>query len=604
MKKISILIVALLPLLHLSAQDTTYNSYNESVYVQGDFKPVIEKSFKLSFAPSITDTTETMKHSFSYGITPQRITSVFMPARLAPTKITDRPQRLYNNYMRLGMGNYWSPLADLYYHSTQSKNLNYGARLYHESSWGKIGKAADPDSLPSPTYYGRNHFSNTGLSLFGKYILKNNHQFCADLDYSNDYSMFYGFSDSTLFAANGLLHDSLNSKDYGMSYNDVKLRLGAKSLNTDLNKFGYEANAALGNMWGRYGMSELYGNVDGTVHYGFPFLKQSKGIAYLHLGWQGWSSRFTPSYGKDSVWQMPYLYAPAATASYLDTTYASGRQILRANPYVDFLFHRFQVHAGAKLDFDKFSYVDSLRFCPFLDVILSTNFMDDALNISLGAVGDLDANDWNAIRLVNPYVMPNAEERATKHWDFFGHMRLTFSKKLELNARVQLSQIKDDLNFKLNRDYQLHNVYMTDYVTYTQATVGANLTFVNDEASSIDLGGHYYGYVTSDTDPLLYRPNWDASLKLNINYKDKVRMHLEGLLIGKMTGDMNLTSSENDILPMRTGVSAEVEYLHTRALSFFAKFDNILCQRYFLWSNYPSQRINVMLGLTYTIPTR
>lgn len=604
MKKISILILSLLPLLHLSAQDTTYNSYNESVYVQGDFRPVIEKSFKLSVAPSITDTTETMKHSFSYSITPQRITSVFMPARLGYVKITDRQQRLYNNYMRLGMGNYWSPLADLYYHSTQSKALNYGVRLFHQSSWGKIGKAAHPDSLPSPSCYGRNHFSNTGLSLFGKYILKGNHQFCADLDYSNDYSMFYGFSDSTLFVTNALLHDSLNSKDYGMTYNDLKVRLGAKSLNTDLNKFGYDANASLGNMWGRYGMSELYGSVDGTVHYGFPFLKQSKGIAYLRLGWQGWNSRFTPSFSQDSVWQMPYLNSLVPAAPYQDTTFASGRQILRANPYIDFLFRRFQVHAGAKLDFDRFSYVDSLRFCPFPDVIISTKFMDDALNISLGATGDLDANDWNAIRLVNPYVMPNAEERATKHWDLFGHMRLSFSKKLELNAHLQLSQIKDELNFKLCPDYLLHNVFMTDYVTFTQATVGANLTFVNDEAISLDLGGHYYGYVVSGGNPLLYHPNWDASLKVNVNYKDKVRLRLEGLLLGKMLGDMNALSAENDVLPMRAGVCAEVEYLHTRALSFFAKFDNILCQRYFYWSNYPSQRINVMLGLTYTIPTR
>lgn len=588
----------------LAQRDTTRSSYNESVYVQGDFKPVIEKSFKLNVAPSIVDTAETMKHSFTYGITPQRITSIFNPSRLGYVKISEPPQRLYNNYIRLGMGNYWTPMADLYYNSTRSKTLNYGARLYHQSSWGKIGKAADPDSLPSPSFYGKNHFSTTDLSLFGKYILKQNHQFSADFDYANDYNMYYGFSDSTLFARTAGVHDSLDKALYGIVYNDVNFRVGAKSLNTDLNKFGYDANVSVGNLWGRYGMSELNYSLDGTVHYGFPFLKQSKGIAYLRLGFDGWNTRSTPKYSEDSVWQMPYQYMPivANTYSYLDTTYSASRYILRANPYIDFIFRRFQVHAGVKLDFDKFSYVDSLRFCPFPEVILTTNFMDDALNISFGLTGDLEANDWNRIRLINPYVAPFALERATKHWDVYGHMRLTFSKKLELNVRAQLSQIKDDLNFALDTTYQLSNVFQTDFVTYTRAMLGADFTFVNDEMISLTLGGHYYGYI-SDED-LRYRPNWDASIKANINYKDKVRAHLEGLLLGRMTGEWNDVNQENDVLPIRTGLNLEVEYLHTRALSFFVKLDNILCQRYFYWSNYPSQRLNAMLGLTYTIPTK
>lgn len=614
-------ILALVPLAQSVAQvDTTKASYNESVYVQGDFKPVIEQSFKLNVNPTVVDTVEPMKHTFGYSITPQRVTSVFSPARLGYVKITEPPQRLYNNYLRLGFGNYWTPMADLYYHSTRSKNLNYGARLFHQSSWGRIGKEAD---TVSPAYYGPNHFSATDLSLFGKYILKENVQFSSDLDYSHDNTMFYGFSDSTLNAHCGtaavpFTHDSVSPSLYGMVYNFLGWKAGAKSLNTDVNKLGYEANLGLNNLWGRYGMSELNLNLAAAAHYGFPLLKEHKGIAYLRFVWQGYSFHYNPQYADDGTLSLPY-YNTVATADTVEHT----RNIVSVNPYLDFIFKRFQVHAGVMPAWDGFSGPD-VRFHLFPDVIVSTSFMDDALNISLGFVGGIEANSWNAIRLVNPYVMWNAtplvspyampavREVATKHWDTYAHMRLTFSKKLELNVRGQLNILTEDLLFRPNRSqYPLGNVFETYYGNYIRATIGADLTFVNDEMLSAELGGNIYGYKHHvENYPLLYLPKFDVHLTANVNYKDKVIAHLQTLLIGPMAGDCvydNTTPSfyaVSDTLPMRIGLALEVEYLHTRALSFFVRFDNILCQRYFYWSNYPSQRLSAMLGITYTIPTK
>lgn len=586
MKRISIILLALLPLGQIMAQvDTSVSSYNESVYVQGDFKPVIEKSVKLNVAPGITDTTEVHKPSFTYGITPHRITSIFSPARLQYVKISEPRPKLYNNYVRFGAG---LPvlMGDVYYNSTHSKNLNYGARLFHESLWDKI-----PMFRTMPDY-GSNYTSSTSLSLFGKYILKNNIQLSTDLDYSHDYSMYYGFNDSVLLADMGLDRDDIKRKQYGMAYDRLAWHGGIKNLNTDVNKLGYEANFDLANLWGRYGMSEFNLNLDGAIHYGFPFLLQSKGIAYLRFDWNGYRTHYTPKTNDDNSIYLPLGYNSTLP---IPDTMRDGRHILNLNPYIDFIFRRFQVHAGLNLGFDRFSYVDSLRFCPSPDVVISTSFMDDAMNISLGATGGLEANDWNKIRLVNPFVEPASLERATKHWDLYGHLRFTFSKKLELNARVELSQIKDDLNFRLNHNkYLLHNVFSTDYVTYTRAKIGADLTFVNDEMISLTLGGNYYGYI-ADYD-LLYRPNFDASLTANVNYKDKVLVHLQGLVLGKMKGDV--VGSEVTTLPLRAGLNLEVEYLLNATNSLFVSFDNILCQRYFYWCNYPSQSINFMVGFT------
>lgn len=602
-------IIMALPLSQILAQNDS-STYNESVIVVGDYKAVLDKSFKINVAPVITDTTETLQHDFSYNITPQRLTAIFSPARLAYVKITEPPQRLYNNYIRLGMGNYWTPMADIYYHSTRNKNLAYGARLYHLSSWGKIGSKID--SIASPDYYGPNHFATTDLSLFGKYILKDNIQLSTDIDFNRDYSMFYGFSDSTLRATMRSPRDSISLNQYGMAYNNFMWRVGAKNLNTDVNKLGYDANVGINSLGARYGMNEFTLNVDGTVHYGFPMFQKSKGIAYFRFDWDGFKSNYSPEYNTDGT-----LYLPLGHVATTADTFAATRNVVIANPYIDFIFHRFQVHAGITTSWDGFTNSDTADFYFFPDVMMSTTLFNDAMNISFGVTSNVKANSWNDIRLINPYVEPNAEERATKEHNVFCRVRFTFSKKLELNAQAAINQYDDALMFRPDHTkYSLHNVFAATYVDYSQATIGANLTFVNDEMINMQIGGNlYHNFVKGESQPpILYSPNFDAHLTANVNYKDKVLVHLQGLLLGKEFADYELVNPGVtlanpvervcDTLPMRFGVNVEVEYIHTRALSFFAKFDNILCQRYFYWANYPSQRINVMLGLTYTIPTK
>ena len=79
-------------------------------------------------------------------------------------------------------------------------------------------------------------------------------------------------------------------------------------------------------------------------------------------------------------------------------------------------------------------------------------------------------------------------------------------------------------------------------------------------------------------------------------------------MIGKVKGSQTVTNADGSVevetLPLRYGISAELEYRHNRALSFFIKADNLAYQRYYLWSNYPSQRITFLAGLTYTILTK
>ena len=570
------IIISAMALAFTMANAQQEDTYNESVLVKGSFRPVIEQAEKQNFPAVITDTMERIDHTFQYTISPSRLKALYEPARIKAARIIGEPAtKLYNNYLRVGMGNYWSPLADLYWSSTRDPKKTYGVRINHRSSWG---------SLPD---YGKNHFGLTGITLFGKYIVADKLQLSAAANYEHDHNLYYGFTDDTLQSILGKTRDDISLGDYRAKYNVASLNLGVRNMELDGYELGYNANLRLSDLWASWGQNEFNLNLNGDVHYGFMPLRGLMGVAYLHAEWDGYTHRFRPD------GEMPLGYFPTPVTD----TIRGSRNIVKLNPYVDFMYEGLLFHAGFTAGWDAFTASDSVTFRFFPDVVVSKHFLNNTLVLSLGATGGFSANNWDVIRKVNPYVGPGAEQRATRHYDFVGHARWTISKKLEANAEVSYSLLQDDLSFTLDTNYLLGNVFRTSYVNDNRLTVGASIAFVNDEMITLRAAGHYYHYtVTGDDSVLLYRPDWDFILSADVNYNDKWLFHLEGQLLGQMDGDLGET------LPMRYGINAEVEYRHNRALSFFLKMDNLAFQRYKLWTNSPSQRGLFILGLTYTIP--
>lgn len=647
-KYVFVLALAWMPLM-LNAQQRDSAVYNESVVVTGEYNPVLDNSLlKLNVAPHITDTNMNLQHKFEYNIAPRRLTSIFQPTRIKAAKIIGEPTtRLYNTYFRVGFGNYRSGLLDAFYNSTRAARLSYGARLHHYGSWGTLGHKPSDGSLYPSNYWGTAQAADSWLEGFVNYILKDNAELSSTVNYENDYNLFYGFSDSTLnaYGVNWLgkttyNRDSISKKDYTTMYNVLTWTGGIRSLNTDVNQLGYDVSLLLSHLWGHPAMSEFRMALDGTVHYGFPILKDYKGIAALQMVWEHYGER----YGQDNVnpdpelmplgFSMPVIPASQAFCfGNVADTDRWNKDILTLHPYVDFLFRDFKFHVGARGVVDAFSVSDDYagfvniynisatplqphltanKFHLFPDVAVNKNFMNGAMSLSAGLTGGVDANSWNTIRQMNPYVAPNQQTSASRHFDAFAHVRFDFSKKLGMNLNVKYSWKNDAPAFRLHPYYHLNNVYEVCYVDFSQLTLGGNFAFVNDEMLQVEVGGNYYSYasIREGNGPAYrdYRPTFDAHLNANLNYKNKVRAQLQTLLLSRMTAESSTSAVSGittaDTLPMRFGIGVNVEYIHTRAISFFLNLDNLAAQRFFLWKNYPSRRFTAMAGMTYTIPTK
>lgn len=561
-------------------------AYNESVLVKGSYRPTIEQAEKMNFPAVITDTLTRIDHTFQYSITPMRLRSVYEPSRIKAARILGEPTtKLYNNYFRVGMGNYWSPLADFYWSSTRDTKKTYGIRFNHHSSWGTL-----PD-------YGKNHFGITGITLFGKYIVADKLQLSSDVKYEHDHNLYYGFTDNTLQTVLGKTRDDISVNDYIASYNVASLNFGLRNMELDVNKLGYAVNLHLSDLWASWYRNEFNLNLSGDIHYGFNIGDKYKGVAYLHAEWDGYVQSF------DVDGDMPLGFSPITP---FNNTGKHHLNIVKVNPYADFMLNGLQFHAGFTAGWDAFTEAsDGTIFRFFPDVVVSKNLLEDALVLSVGATGGINANNLNTIRQINPYMASDIDYRATRHYDFVGHARWTISKKLEANAELSYSLLQDDLSFMLDPNYSLNNVFLASYINDNRLAIGGDIAFVNDEMLTLRLGGHYYHYDNVDNALVassgvevteVYRPNWDLLASADVNYEDKWLFHLEGQLLGKTFAD------NGDEMPMRYGINAEVEYRHNRALSFFLKMDNLAFQRYYYWANYPSQKGLFILGLTYTIP--
>ncbi|MCR4829095.1 MAG: hypothetical protein K5864_06500 [Bacteroidales bacterium] len=584
------------------------NTYHESVIVVGDYNPVLDGvTDKVNVAPAINDNlSEEMKPHFTYSITSKFLTPETKTTGLKTVKLQAAPTKLYNNYMRFGLGHDFAafgdftPLADLYYTSTRKDNMAYGVRLFHQTDWTTYRSKSD-DAYPADGY-GSNRQSITRFDIFGKYILKNKHLFSGDLSFDRMYDRYYGFSDSVAYAMEGCRHNDIDKSRYALTYNDFTLNLGAKSLQIDEGKLGYEANMGLDHLGGRWDFSEMRTELDANVHYGFPMFQKYKAIAYLRMDWTHYRQRFDKPGSVDDV--------PGGFVGTLPDSVDAKRHLLIVNPYVDFLMGGFLCHAGLAMGFNGYDSISSTSHNLFADIMLSKAFRNNNMNLSFGFQGGYEPNDWNHLRLNNPYLAPAPRTLTTVDNNLFAHLRINFSKKLILNLKADNHFYKHYAFYYLDKQqYSWGNVFNVDYQDVKMLNLGADFTFVNDEMIKTTLGGDLFlTYGLKDgAAPLLYLPLFTMHLDVEMNYHDKWFFGFNSLLITKMDADYTYNPVTgicvvSETIPFRFGLDAHVEYRYNRALSFFAKFDNLTCQRYYIWAHYPSSRLNMMLGLTYTFP--
>ena len=158
MKKFILISLSLIISASLFAQEKAIDTLKtDEIIVVKPYTPTILDAFKIKDNPSIKND-EINKKIISYTFFTVPVASTFTPTKGTAQSLVREPlEKVYENFVALGYGNYKTPYLETFLHSSSSKTNDFGMLLKHLSSDGEIKDILVDDG-----------YSDTQLNLFYK----------------------------------------------------------------------------------------------------------------------------------------------------------------------------------------------------------------------------------------------------------------------------------------------------------------------------------------------------------------------------------------------------------------------------------------------------
>jgi outer membrane receptor protein involved in Fe transport len=121
------------------------------------------------------------------------------------------------------------------------------------------------------------------------------------------------------------------------------------------------------------------------------------------------------------------------------------------------------------------------------------------------------------------------------------------------------------------------------------------------ENLSFILKGNYYQYKLDSLAAPWHKPGWDLNFTTRYAWKKKLVVKADLFVFGKYS------VPEPDPLALKkvreigalVDINLSAEYRINSWMSAFAQVNNLISDKYFVWQNYPMQRINFIAGLSW-----
>lgn len=528
---------------------------NKEVYVVSTYRPEVADFDKISIMPAISDTIR-LNTSIDYTVLPSRIQSDYTLRPIKSAKMVGTPlDKLYNSYLKLGIGNYITPLAEFSIHNLRSKEYAIGAYIFHKSSHTKLKL---DNGAKVPAGYGKND-----LAVYGKRFYKNVN-LSADIGTNTYRVRHYGYNTSN-YAADSL--PDLDAQDIKQSFFKAYAQTSIYSTATDSNAFHY-----LVALQGQY-FQDHFSNKQPGVDFSTS-LKYH--IRSWGIGLEGDVNHYTH---KDS------------SGSYKLT-------LLEVRPFVSKQKYEWKVKLGGRFFYDK--RADRGTFHVFPEGSIRFQIIDNALVTFFGVTGYVENNSYESISAENPYLIPGIMPRNTLHkFVASGGLDGRFSRNSSYRLSVTFDA-RDDVIFYVNDTIsRLQNQFSIVYDDADLIKYYGEIQWSPFSYLTLFLKSNIYSYKMVREDKPWHKPSFDLIFTTRYNFKEKIYADIDFITLGQRFAK-NYSVPEDPIqLDPVFDLNLKLEYKYSNILTGFVHFYNLLAQNYSVWNQYPSQRLNVLLGVTY-----
>jgi hypothetical protein len=529
------------------------------VVSEANYDPVIKEAVKQTDKPEITDTVKKIT-KVNYSSPGTLYATSFKTTPIEPARMVNEPLgKLYQSLIKIGMGNYTMPYAEVFFNNLRSKEINWGFRYKHLSSNAKFKNMGATD------------FSDDYLNLYGKKFYAK-HTLTGDFNYSRNVVHYYGFSD-TVFS-------NIKPDNYRQRFQLFEGKARLQSHYSDSSSLNHDVRLHYYNYGDLYNTYENNVFADALVT---PYLNKQKFNFFGSVDYYNIHSKH-------------------------DTL---NNAITRAGFFLEEgNGSKWKADAGAAMAIDYFSK-GGTKFYPYYRLNVYYNIYQNIIIPYAGIGGGLEKNSFRSISSVNPFVLSELNYKNTYNkYNVFGGLRGALSSNTSYDVRASYGNYQNMLfylvDYNQRNDNALGNKYKVVYMNTDLLQVSGQIKYQFREKATISAKGNYYGYSIKDTSGVYpwHKPNFDITFSGTYNLMSKIILKADIYTIGNQWALQQKTV--NGVITQQavqlkgiTDVNLGIEYRYTKMLSAFATFNNIGNFRYYRWDLYPTQKFNFMVGLTF-----
>lgn len=557
------------------AQKKDENIGTEVVNVVKPYTPTISDAFKVKETPALEDEDNTKKEEIKYNIFSFPVASTFTPSkgRAAAVDKTEQ-ERLFKNYVTLGLGTYASAIAELFVTQNISDNEYVAGMIRHQSSQGNI-KGVELDDK----------FYDTSIDLtYGN--KQQDYSWKADLGYQNQVYNWYGLPQ--YFGSNLPLTDQnalIDGIDPQHTYHNFYI--GGK---IDFNESVFkDASIKYNRFWDSYGSAENRFYIKPSFEFDIMSEKIKTNIIVDYLG-----GTFEKNY---------------ATASQLKYGFVN----LGLNPNYVINKEDLSVNLGVNLFYSADNENSDSKFFVYPKVTASYKVVGDLMIAYAGAEGELKQNSYRDFTNLNPFLSPTLNIAPTDaQYDIYVGLKGKLANNVAYNVRGSYLNEKNKALFKSNKytqdatneNYGFGNSFSVVYDDMKTISFFGELKADFSKTVAFGINGTFNSYTNNTEEEAWNLPAIKLGTSLDVNITQKWFAGANVFYVGERKDfqiDQSFTTIGNNVQTLKAYFDANLNlgYKYNDRLTAFLKANNIANQAYQKWLNYPVQQFQLVLGASY-----
>ena len=580
MKKYSFVLILIMSLGQVFSQKKPKkkDSIVEVINVITSYTPTISDAFKIKKTPKIILSNTTSKKKLSYSIFSAPVASTFVPKSGVVKGIdVGKKERLFDNYLALGFGNYTTPFIEFFLHQNRKFETDYGIYLKYTSSENGVKNT-----------FLNNEFSTLNL---GGFYLKEERGFTWKIGgnmYQKQYN-WYGLPNISF--DNNTINSIAAKQTYG--FYEVESEVVFEDSYFD------NIKGALSLFDDKFGSKEVGFLLKPSLKIPLGFISKSLSELELQTNINYLQGEFEQNYLNNSNIKYSFFN-------------------LGIHPVYRVNWNKLSIKLGSKIYLTSDIENSLTDILAYPDLEITYPVITNLINLYAGAGGDLYMNSFQKFSEQNQFVSPTLFLTQTnEQYNLFGGINGTISSNISFNVKASYKSDEDHALFVRNNSksngvfnastsllgYEYGNSFNVFYDDISTLSIFGEIEIDASKRFSIGATIQTNSYTTTFQQEAWNLPKIEGTIygkyKNNNWYANANIFFVGNRMDVQYNGTFPSTIASIESLDAFTDMNLNGGYHFSDFFSAFVKLNNILGTDYDRYANYNVLGFQALAGITY-----